>query len=391
MATSGEHIFVIENNPDISDLISRQALQPLGYQVTVVKDGATALKKALQTPPDLLIANLNLPGLNAKDLLVALASQGVGTPLIVIGEKGQEEDILQAFRVGAADYLHWPARDAEVVSVVERVLRWTHEGHVRARLDRQLKDLNVELQRKVNELTAIVAIGKAVVSITDQQRLFTKIVEGAMQASEADLGWLMLREEASKVFMLTAHCNLPDSWARKLRQPLEDGISSLVSLSGETLLIHGKPLERFKVSALGKSAAVVPIKVHNEVIGLLIVVREKARPFDRAEQTLLEAIADYASISLVNARLFRALEQTAEVARLGEKRQNALLESIREAVWEELDTVKEPIELLLNQKETSLLAAEQRQALQAARTALRRLARATEKTVPPLTPIVKKR
>jgi DNA-binding response OmpR family regulator len=390
MATSGEHIFVVENNPDISDLISHQALQPLGYQVTVVKDGATALKKAVQTPPDLLIANLNLPGLNAKDLLVALASQGVDAPLIVIGKKGQEEDILQAFRVGAADYLHWPARDAEVVSVVERVLRWTHEGHVRARLDRQLKDLNAELQRKVNELTAIVAIGKAVVSITDQQRLFTKIVEGAMQASEADLGWLMLREEASKVFMLTAHCNLPDSWARKLRQPLEDGISSLVSLSGETLLIHGKPLERFKVSALGKSAAVVPIKVHNEVIGLLLVVRKKARPFDRAEQTLLEAIADYASISMVNARLFRALEQTAEAARTGEKRQNALLESVRRAVWEELDAVKAPIELLLDQKKTSPLTAEQRQALQTARLAMRRLARATEKTVPPLTPTAKK-
>jgi DNA-binding response OmpR family regulator len=390
MATSGEHIFVVENNPDISDLISHQALQPLGYQVTVVKDGATALKKAVQTPPDLLIANLNLPGLNAKDLLVALASQGVGAPLIVIGKKGQEEDILQAFRMGAADYLHWPARDAEVVSVVERVLRWTHEGHVRARLDRQLKDLNAELQRKVNELTAIVAIGKAVVSITDQQRLFTKIVEGAMQASEADLGWLMLREEASKVFMLTAHCNLPDSWARKLRQPLEDGISSLVSLSGETLLIHGKPLERFKVSALGKSAAVVPIKVHNEVIGLLLVVRKKARPFDRAEQTLLEAIADYASISMVNARLFRALEQTAEAARAGEKRQNALLESVRRAVWEELDAVKAPIELLLDQKKTSPLTAEQRQTLQTARLAIRRLARATEKTVPPLTPTAKK-
>ncbi|MFL7867736.1 MAG: response regulator [Anaerolineales bacterium] len=389
MATSGEHIFVVENNPDISDLIFHQALQPLGYQVTVVKDGATALKKAVQTPPDLLIANLNLPGLNAKDLLVALASQGVDAPLIVIGKKGQEEDILQAFRVGAADYLHWPARDAEVVSVVERVLRWTHEGHVRARLDRQLKDLNAELQRKVNELTAIVAIGKAVVSITDQQRLFTKIVEGAMQASEADLGWLMLREEASKVFMLTAHCNLPDSWARKLRQPLEDGISSLVSLSGETLLIHGKPLERFKVSALGKSAAVVPIKVHNEVIGLLLVVRKKARPFDRAEQTLLEAIADYASISLVNARLFRALEQTAEAARAGEKRQNALLESVRRAVWEELDAVKAPIELLLDQK-NSPLTEEQRQALREAQMAVRRLARATEKTVPPVTPMMKK-
>ncbi len=326
MNNTGEHIFVVEDDPDISDLISRQALQPLGYQVTVVKDGSTALRQAVQTPPDLLIANLNIPGLHAKDLLVALASQGVNAPLVVIAEKGQEEDILQAFRLGASDYLHWPANDAEVVSVVERILQMTHEGRARVRLERQLKDANRELQRKVNELTGIIAIGKAVVSITDQHHLFTKIVEEAMRAVEADLGWLLLREEASKVFLLTAHCNLPRSWAKKLNQPLEDGISPLVSLSGETLLIHGKPLEKFRVSALGKSAAVVPIKVRNDVIGLLIVVRKKERPFDRAEQTLLEAVADYASISLVNARLFRALEQAAESAKSGEWQQNALLE-----------------------------------------------------------------
>lgn len=389
MVKSGEHIFVVENNPDISDLISRQALQPLGYQVTVVKDGSTALKRAVQTPPDLLIANLNLSGLNAKDLLVALASQGVHVPMIVIGKKGQEEDILQAFRIGAADYLHWPARDAEVVSVVERVLHLTHEGRERVRLDKQLKDVNAELQRKVNELTAIITIGKAVVSITDQRRLFTKIVEGAVQAAEADLGWLMLREEASKVFLLSAHRNLPDSWAKKLNEPLEDGISSLVTLSAETLLIHGKPLERFKVSALGKSAAVVPIKVHNEVIGLLLVVRKKEQPFNRVEQTLLETVADYASISLVNARLFRALEQAAESAKSGEKRQNALLESVRRAVWEELEAVKAPIELLLGQNGEPLTE-QQRQALQTAEMALQRLARAAEKTVPPVEPMMKK-
>jgi len=390
MANSGEHIFVVENNPDISDLISRQALQPLGYQVTVVKDGSTALRKATQTLPDLLIANLNIPGLNAKDLLVALSAQGVDVPLVVIGKKGQEEDILQAFRVGASDYLHWPARDAEVVSVVERVLRLTHEGSARARLDKLLKEVNKELQRKVSELTAIIDIGKVVVSTTDQHRLFTKVVERAMQAAEADIGWLMLREEASKVFMLTAHRNLPESWARKLKQPLEDGISSLVSLSGETLLIHGKPLERFKVSALGKAAAVVPIKVRDEVIGLLLMVRKKERPFDRVEQTLLEAIADYASISLVNARLFQALEQAAEAAKSGERRQNAILESVRETVRDEVQAATHSLESLLNLK-TGPLTAQQQEALQTAQTALHRLNRATEKTVPPVARMRKER
>ena len=390
MENTRERVVVVESDPKISDLISHQALEPLGYQVTVVTNAPAALRRAVKTPPDLLIANLSLPGLNAKDLLVALSAQGVDIPLVVIAEKGQEEDIIQAFRVGAVDYLHWPARDAEVVSVVERALRQTREARTRARLDKQLTEVNAELRRKVSELTAIVAIGKAVVSITDQKKLFAKIVEGAIQVAEADLGWLMLRDEASKTFLLTAQHNLPGGWAKKMNQPLEDGISPLVSLSGETLLIHGKALEKFKVASLGKSAAVVPIKVRSEVIGLLLVLRKVEDPFDRVEQTLLEAVADYASISLVNARLFRALEQTAEAARSGEKRQNALLESIRKAVSEELQEIKSILESLLAHK-SGPLTGKQRQALETAQASLRRLTRAVERTIPPVTPIVKKK
>jgi len=389
MANSLERILVVADDPDVSDLIARQALQPLGYQVTVVAEASAALQKAVQTPPDLIIANLNLPGLSAKDLLVALASQGIQVPLVVFAEKGHEQDIIQAFRMGAMDYLSWPARDAEVVSVVERALRQTRETRTRQKLDRQLKDLNAQLERKVNQLTAILAIGKAVVSVTDQRRLFTRIVEGAVKVVGADIGWLMLREETSKVFLLTAYQNLPDGWAKKMNKPLDDGISSLVTISGETLLIHGKPLEKFKVAALGRSAAVVPIKVQNEVIGLLIVLRREERAFDRTDQTLLEAMADFASISLVNARLFRALEQTAESARTGERQQNALLESVREAVRDELKAATYPIELLLTEKAGSLQP-RQREALQTAQAALRRLSRATEKTVPPAIPTLKK-
>ena len=389
MVNTGERIVVVESNPDIGDLIARQALQPLGYQVTVVTSASAVMQQTLQTPPDLLIANINLTGLNAKDLLVALSAQGIDVPLVVIAEKGQEEDILQAFRVGAIDYLHWPARDVEVVSVVERALRMTHEGRTRVRLDKQLKNVNAELQRRVSELTTIVDIGKAVVSITDQRRLFTRIVDGAVKVARADLGWLLLRDEASKTFLLTAYRNLPDSWANKLNQPLEDGISSLVTLSGETLLIHGKPLEKFRVASLGKSVAVVPIKVHSEVIGLLLVLRKDERPFDRSDQTLLEAVVDYASISLVNARLFRALEQTADAAHSGAKQQNALLEAIRDAVREDVRAVRYPLNLLQAQK-AGPLTDEQRQALQTAQAALQRLARVTEKTVPPLTPTLKK-
>lgn len=382
MASSRERILVVESNPDISDFIARQALKPLGYEVALVGDVASAIKQAVQTSADLIIADLNLPGLSGKDLLAALTSQGISAPLVVITEKGQEQSAIQAFRLGAVDALFWPARDVEIVQVVERSLQQTREVRARQKLDQQLQIANQELQHRVRELTTILAIGKAVISVTDQRQLFDRIVEGALQVSEADAGWLMLRDDQSKTYLLTASRNLPDGWAKKINQPLDDGISSLVAVSGESLTIHGEALEKFKVVALGKSAAVIPLKVQNEVIGILIVVRRADREINQNTQNLLEAVADFASISLVNARLFRAVEQTAEASKLNEKARNALLEFLRKSIQEELQVAMYPLDALISGKPGTLTET-QEQALKTIQNSLHRLSRSAEKTIPP--------
>ncbi len=384
MAPSGERILIVESDPDISDLIARQALRPLGYNVIIVEGAASAIKNALQTPPDLIIANLNLPDLSGKDLITALTSQGSSAPLVVVAEKGQESDAIQAFRLGAVDALFWPARDAEVVRVVERALNQTREARARHQLSLQLQATNQELQRKVRELTTILAMGKAVVSITDQRQLFDRIVEGALQVSEADLGWLMLRDERTQNFLLTAYRNLPPAWAKKLNQPLDDGVSSLVARSAQTLTIHGTSLQKFKVASLGKSAAVVPIKVQNEVIGLLIVVLKADREIEAVVQALLEAMADFASISLVNARLFRALEENADVAKAHAQQGTAMLETWRVSIQEEMQASLHYLEALTLSKPGALgaLSEYQKQALEAVQTSMQKLLSLSEKTIP---------
>jgi DNA-binding response OmpR family regulator len=372
MALSAERILVVENDPDVSDLIARQALKPLGYQISVAADAASAIRLAVQSAPDLIIANLILPGLSGKDLLVALSSQGISVPFIVLANKGSETDVIQAFRLGAADFINVPVRETEVVVAVERVLKQTREGRAREQLDRQLKQTNAELQRRVRELTTIFTIGRAVISITDQRVLFEKIVEGAVQVSEADMGWLSLRDEKTHAIQLSAHLRLPEGWAKKMNQPLDDGMGGLVSLSGETLAISGEPLKQFKVSQIGKSAVVVPIKAQNEVIGLLAMVRKADRAFDQSAQSLLEALADYASISLINAQLFRALAQSADVAQKGEKRRYDRFEGLRGEISEQVQTALYPLQLILSDQ-IGPLTPEQRQALNTIRIALERL------------------
>jgi len=382
MAESKELILIIESDPDISDLIARQALRPLGYRVKVVVDGNMAIKAAMKHSPKLVIVDLNSPGLSGKDLLVAFRAQNFEFPVIVIAEKEQERDVMHTLRLGASDYLLWPARATEVVSAVEHALKETRGKTDRRKLDRRLKEGRQELAHKTEELKTMLTIGKAVVSISDQRILFDKIVEGAIRVTSADIGWLLLRDESpkKKSFRLTAQRNLPASWAKKMNKALDDGISSLVALSGESLTVRGRPISRFKLSALGKAAMVVPIKARDEVIGLLNVVRKEDKAFTDTEETLLEAIGDYASISLINARLFRALQDSAKASLSGEKRQSKLIESMRNSLQVELKAASFSVNLLQEEK-LGDLNKEQKQALATAQAALGRLQQTAEETI----------
>jgi two-component system, NtrC family, sensor kinase len=356
MSPSQERVLIVENDPEISDLIARQTLQPMGYRVNVVGGASQAIQEAMRFAPDVIIANLHLPGLSGKDLLVALSSQGLEVPVIVLAGKGAEGDVIQAFRLGAADYLLWPVREAEVISAVERVLKQVRSRSDRENLARQLKQTNQELQRRVRELTTIFAIGKAVTSITDQMALFDKILEGAVYVTESDSSWILTKDDRSKNFILSACRNLPESVVEKIGQVWDDGISSLVALSGEPLAIHGEALKRFKVARLGQSALVMPVKIKNDVVGLLVVVRKAPQPFSNSNQALLEAVADYASISMMNLRLFRALEEraramqaAAETAQSNVRVKDEAMRSLNDGLGEQAEILMSNLKLLVNE------------------------------------------
>lgn len=195
MKRSKDRILIVESNPEISDFIGRQALSSAGYQVFSVADASSAIAKTLQVSPDLIITNIHLPGLSGKDLMIALSSQGINTPIIVIAEEGKESEVIQTFRLGAVDYFMWPCQEPEIIRSVERIISQIHEHRDRTILEKRLSDINQQLQQRVRELTAIFSMGKAVTSITDQRALFDKINHVAAQVTQADISWFLLREE----------------------------------------------------------------------------------------------------------------------------------------------------------------------------------------------------
>ncbi len=308
-----ERVLVVDEDPETLDLLAREVLKPLGYQIATAADAGSAIQQALQFAPDLIIASLTLPGLSGKDLLVALRSQGTDVPMLVTAPKGMENDAIQAFRLGAHDYLVKPLREAEVVAALERVIKEIRLRREHRQLAQQLAESNRQLERRVRELTTLFGLGKTVTSTTHQGQLFGKLIEGSLYVTEADIGWVLLRKEGTDELYLRAERNLPAGIRGRLQQPWDDGVSSLVMLSGEALAMHGEGLSKFKLSQFAAAALIAPIKVKDQPIGVICVARESPKPFTERQLVMLEAVADYASISLVNARLFQALEDRARM------------------------------------------------------------------------------
>lgn len=336
MSPEQDRILVIETDPQIVDMLARQTLQAAGYQVSVISDPSAAIEQVTEYDPDVILAGSSLPGLSGNDLLVALRSQEISTPVIFLARKGMENEIIQSIRLGAADYLLMPARETEILTVVEQALKNVREVRERGQAFIQLQDENQDLRRQLDEKDRLLELGKELTSVTEAALLPGKIVERFCQMLQADIGWLLLKEETSKAFLLAAQRNLPASMPVQLNQPWDDGISPLVAVSGEPLVIHGERFKRYKIASLGEAALVLPLKISAKPSGLLVLVRVKNQPFVPDDLRLAISAADFAAIALANVRLIRSIadrsrqqEQITAAALTSERISNELLQKAR--------------------------------------------------------------
>ena len=194
---------------------------------------------------------------------------------------------------------------------VERALSEVRLRKERETLALSLSEANEQLEHRVKELTLLFGIGKAIVSLNHLDRLYDRLMEGARYATNTEMGWLLQRDDAGRELILRSQHGLPQAVAAKVNQPWDDGVAPLVIASGEGLRLSGVGLQRFKIAQVCRSVMVAPIKAKAESLGVIAVGHPEAREFTIREQAMLEAVADYASIAMINARLFRALESRA--------------------------------------------------------------------------------
>ena len=126
-----ELILVVDDEPKIMRL-ARDYLERAGFRVLPVYDGPSALAAARQEKPDLIVLDLNLPGMDGLDVCRALRrtpGPSGSVPIIMLTARVEEADRLIGLEVGADDYIVKPFSPRELVARVRAVLRRT-QGEV---------------------------------------------------------------------------------------------------------------------------------------------------------------------------------------------------------------------------------------------------------------------
>ncbi len=119
-------ILVVEDEQSIQNIL-RTYLENAGYRVTCVDNGPDALAQARAQAPDLVILDLNLPGMDGTEVAARLR-QSSDVYILMLTARSEESDRVAGLRIGADDYLTKPFSPRELVARVEAILRRSRGG-----------------------------------------------------------------------------------------------------------------------------------------------------------------------------------------------------------------------------------------------------------------------
>ena len=121
MIEAPARILVVDDDPTVSEVVARY-LERDGFAVETVADGRTGLDRALAEPPDLVILDLMLPGIDGLEVCRRLRAIAP-VPIVILTARGQESDRIIGLELGADDYVAKPFSTKELVARVRAVLR----------------------------------------------------------------------------------------------------------------------------------------------------------------------------------------------------------------------------------------------------------------------------
>lgn len=255
-----------------------------GYTVKSVHDGFAAVDAARNLVPDLILLDINMPGMNGLEVLRQLREDSTTStiPTIIITAMGELSNVVQGLNLGADDYLKKPFHPQELLA--------------RAQSKMKARKLEDKLQRRSQELEALLRVSEEL-----SQHLETDELLDFVLLLVADL----LPCEVAGIFHLDEDGLVIDQRYKQKDGTIAEPHTEPQAVADYLIQKNNAVLWPGKDEILDnryQSGIIVPMKYGDTVAGLLMIGRDKS--YDDSHVRLLLGISRQAALALRNAELY---------------------------------------------------------------------------------------
>ncbi len=216
------HILIVDDIPDNIKLVATILAQEDSYHLSFATDGARALQLVAAQPPDLILLDVMMPGLNGYQVCAQLKRDPElrAIPVIFLTAKADSQSIVQGFAAGGSDYLAKPFHSAELHARISHQLRLREA-------EKQLKSMNAAKDKFLSIVSH--DLRGPMASLRDMLAMLRKT---HLNLSPDELAeWLRIAAEQSEQFYT-----------------LLEGLLSWARLQGGVLEYHPEPLDLYLLS-----------------------------------------------------------------------------------------------------------------------------------------------
>ena len=327
-------ILIVDDEPENLHVLSHM-LHLFGYQVRAVSEGAMALSVAQAAPPDLIMLDISMPGMDGYETCQRLKAdkRTRDIPVIFISALVDVQDKVKAFDVGGVDYVPKPFQIEEVLARLETHLSMRRLQIQLESANRQLEETNRDLARRLRELSVTQAAER------EQRRLAESLRDTIVDINSSldynEVLELILKHLANVVPHDAAHIALPNGdgnvHVRRALGYKERGLEELLlslHVPIDFFPIWSRVYQSHKPLAIAdtrvdsiwgnlpelswvRSSACAPILTKGEFMGFLNLDSATPDFFTSTQLERLRTFADYAAVAIENARLFEKTQNLA--------------------------------------------------------------------------------
>jgi signal transduction histidine kinase/CheY-like chemotaxis protein len=346
-------ILVVDDEPHVVQIF-QDLLAQRGYEVTSSTNGDDAIVKVTQGNFDLVLTDINLPGVDGLEVVRAAKAADKDTCVILITGYASTTTAIDALRQGAYDYITKPFDLWETAKAIERGLESRFLVIENRRLVSSLEQANRELQhheqilsRMVKEatqrITALYEAGKEISTSLSRQATLEVIVNHVAKLASAEASLVFLYDTDAGDYFAEAGVGVPLERLREYRFATGVGLHGQVVRNASPVrcatVAEAVGTEEFLSELTATSVLVVPLLTNENVLGTITALRRNTRPFTADDQELLTMFASQASIAVTNAILY---ERTKELDRM----KSEFVAVVSHEVRTPLTSIKGSLELL---------------------------------------------